>query len=123
MTQAGADLIVAHMGLTSSGAIGARTTKSLQDCVREVQAIIDTCKSLRDDVLVLCHGGPIATPREAQVLLESCAGLDGFYGASSMERLPTEIAITEEARKFSALKLRLEQPSAAGKSAPIAQPR
>jgi predicted TIM-barrel enzyme len=123
MTQAGADLIVAHMGLTSSGAIGARTTKSLDDCVREVQAIIDTCKSLRADVLVLCHGGPIATPREAQFLLESCAGLDGFYGASSMERLPTERAITEEAKKFSALKLRPERPPAAGKSAPLAQSR
>ena len=123
MTQAGADLVVAHMGLTSSGAIGARTTKSLDDCVREVQAIIDTAKSLRSDVLVLCHGGPIATPREAQFLLESCAGLDGFYGASSMERLPTERAITEEARKFSALKLRAERPPAAGKSGAFAKSR
>jgi predicted TIM-barrel enzyme len=123
MTQAGADLIVAHMGLTSSGAIGARTTKSLADCVREVQAIIDTCKSLRADVLVLCHGGPIATPREAQVMLESCTGLDGFYGASSMERLPTETAITEEVRKFSTLKLRPERLRAAGKSGAFAQTR
>ena len=96
---------------------------SFADCVREVQAIIDTCKSLRADVLVLCHGGPIATPREAQFLLESCAGLDGFYGASSMERLPTETAITEEVRKFTTLKLRPERPPAAGKSGALAPSR
>ncbi len=108
MTKAGADLIVAHMGLTTSGTIGARTTKTLDDCVRDVQAIIETCKSIRSDVLVLCHGGPIATPKEAKYLFDSCRALDGFYGASSMERLPTEIAITEEIRKFAALKLRLD---------------
>jgi predicted TIM-barrel enzyme len=106
MTNAGADLIVAHMGLTSSGNIGARTTKSLESCVGEVQAIVDVCKSIRPDVLVLCHGGPIATPTEAQHLLNACRHLDGFYGASSMERLPTETAITGEIRKFAALKLR-----------------
>ncbi len=114
MTKAGADLIVAHMGLTTSGTIGARTTKSLDDCVRDVQAIIDTCKAIRSDVLVLCHGGPIATPKDAQYLFGSCRALDGFYGASSMERLPTEIAITEEIRKFGALKLRHDDPSQAG---------
>jgi predicted TIM-barrel enzyme len=105
MTQAGADLVVAHMGLTTSGTIGARTAKSLDDCVKEVQQVIDTCKAIRSDVLVLCHGGPIATPVEAQHMLSACRGLDGFYGASSMERLPTEGAITEEVRKFGALKL------------------
>ena len=105
MTAAGADIIVAHMGLTSSGTIGARTTRSLEDCVTAVQAIVDTCKSIRPDVLVLCHGGPIATPKDAQHLLDSCRNLDGFYGASSMERLPTELAITGEMRKFAALKL------------------
>jgi predicted TIM-barrel enzyme len=105
MTKAGADLIVAHMGLTTSGTIGARTAKSLDDCVGEVQAIVDTCKAIRSEVMVLCHGGPIATPAQAQYLLGSCRALDGFYGASSMERLPTETAITEEIKKFGALKL------------------
>jgi predicted TIM-barrel enzyme len=105
MTKAGADLVVAHMGLTTSGTIGARTAKSLDDCVQEVQGIVDTCKDIRPDVIVLCHGGPIATPAQAQYVLSSCRALDGFYGASSMERLPTEIAITEEIKKFGALKL------------------
>jgi len=105
MTRAGADLIVAHMGLTSSGTIGARTTKTLERCVRDVQLIVDTCKSIRPDVMVLCHGGPIASPKDAQFLFNNCTALDGFYGASSMERLPTEHAITEEIRKFAGLKL------------------
>lgn len=107
MTEAGADIVVAHMGLTTSGTIGARTTKTLRQCVQEVQAIIDTCKSLRADVLVLCHGGPIATPEDAAFMFEHCQGLDGFYGASSMERLPTELAITSEVQKFGELRLRL----------------
>jgi len=106
MTRAGADIVVAHMGLTTSGTIGARTSKSLEDCVEAVQAIIDTCKTLREDILVLCHGGPIAAPEDAQHLLEECRGLDGFYGASSMERLPTENAITAETKKFTSLGLR-----------------
>ena len=106
MTKAGADIVVAHMGLTTSGTIGARTAKSLAHCVEEVQEIIDTCKGLRSDVLVLCHGGPIAAPVDAQTLLEQCRGLDGFYGASSMERLPTEQAITTETKKFTSLNLR-----------------
>lgn len=105
MTQAGADIVVAHMGLTTSGTIGARTAKSLDQCVREIQAIIDLCKSIRPEVFVLCHGGPIATPRQAQYILENCRKLDGFYGASSMERLPTEAAIANEVRQFGALKL------------------
>jgi predicted TIM-barrel enzyme len=105
MTQAGADIIVAHMGLTTSGTIGARTAKSLEQCVPEVQAIADTCKSIRSEVLVLCHGGPIATPADAQFILERCPGADGFYGASSMERLPTETAIASEVKKFANLKL------------------
>jgi predicted TIM-barrel enzyme len=105
MTKAGADIVVAHMGLTTTGTIGAVTAKSLEDCVREVQAIVDTCKSLRSEVLVLCHGGPIAGPEEAQLLLSRCHGLDGFYGASSMERLPTEKAITGEVRKYGSIRL------------------
>jgi predicted TIM-barrel enzyme len=106
MVDAGADLIVAHMGLTTGGAIGARTAKSLDDCVAEVQAIIDICKTMRDDVLVLCHGGPISSPADAQFMLDRCTGLDGFYGASSLERLPTERALTEEVRKFADLTVR-----------------
>ena len=100
MTKAGADIIVAHMGLTTSGTIGAKSAKSLQDCVGQVQAICDTAKSIRSDVLVLCHGGPIANPSDAQFILERCPEVDGFYGASSMERLPTEVAITEQVREF-----------------------
>ena len=112
MTQAGADIIVAHMGLTTSGTIGARTAKSLAQCVEEIQAIIDCCKSIRSEVLVLCHGGPIATPKQAQHVLERCRNLDGFYGASSMERLPTETAIVEEVRQFGTLKLAVDNTSA-----------
>ncbi len=105
MTEAGADIIVAHMGLTTSGAIGAKTSRTLSECVPEVQAIIDTCKSIRNDVLVLCHGGPIATPADAATMFATCRGIDGFYGASSMERLPTEIAMTQEICKFTSLEL------------------
>lgn len=100
MTKAGADIIVAHMGLTTSGTIGAKSAKTLEDCVGQVQAICDTAKSLRSDVLVLCHGGPIANPSDAQFILERCPEVDGFYGASSMERLPTEIAIREQVQEF-----------------------
>ncbi len=100
MTKAGADIIVAHMGLTTSGTIGAKSAKTLEDCVGQVQAIGDTAKSIRSDVLVLCHGGPIANPSDAQFILERCPNVDGFYGASSMERLPTEVAIKEQVREF-----------------------
>src|SRR5580704_5666655 len=100
MTRAGADIVVAHMGLTTSGTIGARTAKTLADAVPEVQAIADACKSERADCLVLCHGGPIANPDDAQFILDRCTGVEGFYGASSMERLPTEVAITEQVRQF-----------------------
>lgn len=104
MVAAGADIVVAHMGLTTNGSIGAKSAKSLQDCVREVQAITDACKTLRDDCLVLCHGGPIATPEDAQYILSQCRNVDGFYGASSMERLPTELAITDQVRQFTSLR-------------------
>jgi predicted TIM-barrel enzyme len=103
MAKAGADIIVAHMGLTTSGLIGAKTAKTLEQCVPEVSAIITAAKATRDDVIVLCHGGPIAQPEDAQFMLERCAGLDGFYGASSMERLPTEKALKTEIRKFTQL--------------------
>ena len=105
MTEAGADIVVAHMGLTTGGNIGAETALTLDDCVREVQAITDTAKNLRPEVLVLCHGGPIATPEDAAYILGKCRGVDGFYGASSMERLPTEKALTEEVRRFAAMRL------------------
>ena len=83
----------------------AKRTVSLDDCVKQVQTIVDTCKSLRSEILVLCHGGPIATPKEAQHLLDYCRGLDSFYGASSLERLPTEHAIVAETKLFTALRL------------------
>ncbi|MFZ4079689.1 MAG: phosphoenolpyruvate hydrolase family protein [Pirellula sp.] len=104
MTKAGADIIVAHMGLTTSGTIGAKSTKTLEDCVGQVQAICEASKSLRSDCLVLCHGGPIADPEDAGYILERCKDVDGFYGASSMERLPTELAITQQVRDFMKLK-------------------
>lgn len=104
MVDAGADIIVAHMGLTTSGTIGAKSAKTLDDCVQEVQAITEVSKNRRSDVLVLCHGGPIASPDDAQYVLSRCKNVDGFYGASSMERLPTEIAITEQVRSFTRLR-------------------
>ncbi len=106
MTQAGADIIVAHMGLTTSGKIGALTAKSMDECIVLIQEIVVTCKQINPDVLVLCHGGPIANPDDAEYVLDRVANLDGFYGASSMERLPTEIAITEQIRKFKAMKFK-----------------
>jgi predicted TIM-barrel enzyme len=105
MTDAGADVVVAHMGLTTKGSIGATTAKSLDDCVREIAAIVDACKKRRGDVLVICHGGPIAMPEDAEYVLARCVGVDGFYGASSMERLPTEIAITKQVKDFVGLRV------------------
>ncbi|MEX2172506.1 MAG: phosphoenolpyruvate hydrolase family protein [Pirellulales bacterium] len=104
MVEAGADMVVAHMGLTTKGAIGAHTARSLDDCVREVQAIADAACEVRDDIIVLCHGGPIAMPEDAQYVLSRTRGVHGFYGASSMERLPVETAITEQVRKFKAIR-------------------
>lgn len=106
MTKAGADIVVAHMGLTTSGTIGAQSAKSLDDSVKEVQAIADACHAIRQDVIVLCHGGPIAMPDDAEYVLQKTKGVHGFYGASSMERLPTEVAITEQIRAFTAIKMK-----------------
>ena len=106
MTKAGGDIIVAHMGLTINGTIGAQTFKSLEQSVKEVQSITDACRSIRPDVLVICHGGAIATPSDAQYILDRCEGVAGFYGASSMERLPTEIALTEQVLNFTKMKLK-----------------
>jgi predicted TIM-barrel enzyme len=104
MVEAGADIIVAHMGLTTAGSIGAQTACTLDDCVREVQAIADAARAVRDDVIVLCHGGPIAMPEDARYLLTRCRGVHGFYGASSMERLPVEQAIADQVRQFKAIR-------------------
>jgi predicted TIM-barrel enzyme len=106
MTEAGADIVVAHMGLTTSGTIGAQTAKSLDESVKEVQAIADACREIRDDVIVLCHGGPIAMPDDAAYVLQRCKNVHGFYGASSMERLPTEKAITAQIREFTAIRFK-----------------
>ncbi len=104
MTRAGADVIVAHMGLTTKGSIGAKTAKTLRQTVDEVQEIHDAAQGERDDVLVICHGGPISEPDDAQYILENTEGVVGFFGASSVERLPTEVAITQQVRKFKSLK-------------------
>lgn len=100
LTEAGADIIVAHMGLTTSGTIGAETALTLEDCVPRIAAIADSARSVREDVLVLCHGGPIAMPADADYILKKLPAIDGFYGASSMERLPTEVALTARVREF-----------------------
>lgn len=104
LTAAGADVIVAHMGLTTSGTIGAQTAMTLDDSVRLVSEIASAARDVRSDVFVLCHGGPIAEPDDAQYVMDRCP-IDGFYGASSMERLPTERAITSQVRSFVDLKL------------------
>ncbi len=106
MTQAGADIIVAHMGLTTKGSIGAKTAPTLDESVRRVQQIHNAAKEINPEVMVICHGGPIAEPEDARYVLAHTTGLAGFYGASSMERLPTEIAITENARRFKEIRLR-----------------
>jgi predicted TIM-barrel enzyme len=114
MTEAGADILVAHMGLTTKGTIGAKTGRTLDESVRDVAAIADAAKSVRDSVLVICHGGPIAMPEDAQYILDRVPDVDGFYGASSMERLPTETAITDQTRQFK--KLKLTRPHATARS-------
>ena len=100
MTQAGADIIVCHMGLTTSGSIGAQTAKSLDECVGLIDAWALAAKAVREDVIVLCHGGPIASPEDATHVLRNAEHVHGFYGASSMERLPTEVAMTAQTRAF-----------------------
>lgn len=104
MTRAGADIIVCHMGLTTGGAIGAETALSLDDCVEAINAWAAAARRVRDEVIVLCHGGPIAMPEDAAYVLSRCPGCNGFYGASSMERLPTEVAITEQMRRFKGIR-------------------
>ena len=103
MTEAGADVLVPHMGLTTSGTIGAETAITLDEAVERVQAMHDAAKLVNPDVLVLCHGGPIAEPEDAAYVLGRTQGVVGFFGASSMERLPTEVALTETVRRFKAI--------------------
>ncbi len=109
MTQARADIIVCHLGLTTGGAIGAKTALALADCVPLIDAWAKAARALNPDVIVLCHGGPIASPEDAQYILENCRNCHGFYGASSMERLPTEAALTETTRKFKRIGRRLKE--------------
>ncbi len=100
MARAGADVLVPHMGLTTKGSIGAHTAQTLDESVERVQAMHDAAKEITPDILVLCHGGPIAEPDDAAYVLSHTHGVVGFFGASSMERLPTEVAITENTRRF-----------------------
>ena len=106
MAKAGADVIVAHLGLTTKGTIGASTAVTLEDAPQQVQEIADAAKSAREDVILLCHGGPISEPRDAEYVLHRTKGVHGFYGASSMERLPVEKAITETMKSYKAIELR-----------------
>jgi predicted TIM-barrel enzyme len=103
MTEAGADVIVCHMGLTTGGSIGAETALTLDDCVERVDAWAAAARSVRSDVIVLCHGGPIAMPEDATYVLQRAQGIHGFYGASSMERLPTERALKSQTEAFKAV--------------------
>jgi predicted TIM-barrel enzyme len=106
MTEAGADILVPHMGLTTGGSIGAETALKLEDCPALIDGYARAARSVREDVIVLCHGGPIATPEDARYILDHTEHCHGFYGASSMERLPTEVALTEQTRRFKTLQRR-----------------
>jgi len=106
MTRAGADIVVAHMGVTTGGSIGATSGKSLDQCVKEIDAISEAALKTRRDVIVLCHGGPIAEPADAEYILAHAHACHGFYGASSMERLPVEVALTEQTRRFKTIRMR-----------------
>lgn len=103
MARVGADVLIPHMGLTTKGSIGAVTAMTLEEAAMRVQAMHDAAKKVNPNVLVLCHGGPISEPEDAAYIFGKCKGISGFFGASSIERLPTEIAITDCVRKFKAL--------------------
>jgi predicted TIM-barrel enzyme len=103
MAKAGADVLIPHMGLTTKGSIGAQSALTLEEAARRVQAIADAAKKVRPDILVLCHGGPISEPEDAAYILKTCKGIAGFFGASSIERLPTEVAITGCVKQFKAI--------------------
>ena len=104
MAEAGADVVVAHMGLTTKGAIGATSAMTLEEAPRAVQAICDAARQINPEVIVLCHGGPISMPDDAAYVLQRTRGVNGFYGASSMERLPTEVAIRQQVERFKAIR-------------------
>jgi predicted TIM-barrel enzyme len=110
MTRAGADIVVAHMGVTTGGAIGAHAAKTLDTCVAEIDAIAAAARSVRSDVILLCHGGPISMPEDARYILERC-DIHGFYGASSMERLPVEGAVARQVEDFKKLQLKQKEPA------------
>ena len=103
MAKAGADVIVAHMGLTTGGSIGAETALKLEDCPKLIDACAEAARKVRKDVILLCHGGPISSPEDAAYILKTVPGIHGFYGASSMERLPVETALTEQTRAFKSI--------------------
>ena len=107
MAEAGADVLVPHMGLTTSGTIGAQTALTLDESVARVQAMHDAAKAVNPDVLVLCHGGPIAEPDDAAYVLKHTHGIVGFFGASSMERLPVETAIADNVRRFKGIPVQI----------------
>ncbi len=106
MAKAGADILIPHMGLTTKGSIGAQTAVTLEESAVRVQAMHDAAKKINSNIIVLCHGGPIAEPEDAQYILDHTSGIAGFYGASSMERLPVEPAITNRIQEFTRLTLR-----------------
>ena len=105
MARAGADVLIPHMGLTTKGTIGAKTALTLEQAARRIQMLCDAAKSVNPEVLVLCHGGPIAEPEDAAYILQHTRGVVGFFGASSIERLPTEVAITECVRRFKEIRI------------------
>ena len=105
MAKAGADVLIPHMGLTTKGSIGAKSALTLDEAATRVQALCDAAKKVKPDILVLCHGGPISEPEDAAFILKHTKGIVGFFGASSIERLPNEVAITGCVRKFKEIKV------------------
>ncbi|MCL2322869.1 MAG: phosphoenolpyruvate hydrolase family protein [Oscillospiraceae bacterium] len=105
MAKAGADILVAHMGLTTKGTIGAKTALTLDDCVKKVQNICDAAKSVNENIMIICHGGPIAEPEDAEYVLKRTKNVDGFFGASSIERFATEVGIKVQTEKFKNINL------------------
>ena len=104
MTKAGADILVPHMGLTTGGSIGAQTALKLADCVPLINQWAKAAKAIRPDIIILCHGGPISSPEDAEYILQNCPDCNGFYGASSMERLPTETALMQTTQRFKSIR-------------------
>jgi predicted TIM-barrel enzyme len=105
MTEAGADILVAHLGLTTNGSIGAKSAPTLEESTRRVREMHAAASAVRSDVIVLCHGGPIAEPEDVEYVLAHCQGVAGFFGASSIERLATESGIERQARRFRELRM------------------